>query len=174
MSGHSKWHSIKHKKAANDAKRSKMFGALSREIRQAARNNNDPAKNSSLRDVIERAKKNNLPQKNIDRLLKRGDGALKDVTYEGYGPGGAALLIFTATDNTNRTVSELRTIMKNHGGSLGEPGSVAWKFQRTEIVFVALAHLKIALNKSQQTDLNALLDELHSRDDVLAIYDNVA
>ena len=108
MSGHSKWHRIRHKKAITDSKRSKLFGQLSRDVKMAAREGKDPTKNSRLREAIERAKKFNLPQANIDRLLATDTEALKAVTYEGYGPGGVAFLIQAETDNTNRTVAENR------------------------------------------------------------------
>ena len=128
MSGHSKWHKIRHKKAATDSKKSKLFGQLSRDIKIAARGGVDPAKNSQLREASDRAKKMNLPQGNIDRLLSDTNDNTKSVTYEGYGPSGVGILIATETDNTNRTVAELRNILKGHGGSLGESGSVQWKF----------------------------------------------
>ncbi|MDP3997240.1 MAG: YebC/PmpR family DNA-binding transcriptional regulator [Candidatus Andersenbacteria bacterium] len=138
MSGHSKWRQIKHKKALTDSKRSQLFGRLSREIRVAAQTGNDPNTNSALRDAIARAKKANLPQANIDRLLNQPPGDIAAATYEGYGPGGASLLITVATDNTNRTVSEIRSLLKKHGGSLGGPGSVRWKFIPQIIISAAL------------------------------------
>ncbi len=134
MSGHSKWHRIKHKKAATDAKRGKSFGHLARMIRLAARNGTDPTTNHELRDAIERAKKLNLPQVNINRLLNKDSRELIDITYEGFGPGGIAIMIFVATNNTNRTVSEIRAIIKKHGGSLGERGSVSWKFKQRAVL----------------------------------------
>ncbi len=131
MSGHSKWHKVKHKKAITDGKKSKNFGRFSREIKVAARGGKDPHLNASLRDAIERAKRANVPQANIDRLLSDTTDSQQSVTYEGYGTGGVAVLVNTETDNTNRTVSELRALFKKHGGSLGEPGSVRWKFMET-------------------------------------------
>jgi len=128
MSGHSKWHKIRHKKAATDSKKSKLFGQLSREIKIAARSGVDPANNHQLREAIDRAKKMNLPQANIDRLLSATADDNTSITYEGYGPGGVAILIFVETDNTNRTVAEVRSILKDHAGSLGSNGSVLWKF----------------------------------------------
>ncbi len=128
MSGHSKWHKIRHKKEATDGKKSKLFGQLSRNIKIAARRGTDPTQNNQLREAIERAKKMNLPQGNIDRLLSASSDNTKSVTYEGHGPGGVALLIATETDSTNRTVAELRNILKDHHGQLGAGCSVQWKF----------------------------------------------
>lgn len=129
MSGHSKWHKVKHRKAQTDSKKSKLFSQTSREIRSAARaGGTDPAKNAALRDAIERAKKANVPQENIDRLLTDRSSDATTILYEGYGPAGSAFLITATTDNTNRTVAELRALFKKHGGSLGERGSVRWKF----------------------------------------------
>lgn len=130
MSGHSKWSKIKRQKEVSDQKKSKEFGRLTREILVAARVEKDPENNAALRDIIARAKKANMPQTNIDRLLHSKDNVeIREVVYEGFGPGGAALLITVATDNPNRTVAELRALLKNHGGRLGDPGSAAWKFK---------------------------------------------
>ncbi len=138
MSGHSKWHKVKHKKAITDGKKSKNFGRFSREIKVAARAGKDPDKNASLRDAIERAKRANVPQANIDRLLSDTTDTQESVTYEGYGADGVAILVNAETDNTNRTVSELRALFKKHGGSLGEPGSVRWKFTETVTIEATL------------------------------------
>ena len=171
MSGHSKWHSIKHKKAAKDAKRSKLFGQLSRDIRTASRAGADPEKNAALREAIERAKKFNLPQSNIDRLLNKGAAPLTDVTYEGYGPGGVAMMVSAATDNTNRTVAEVRNIFKSHGASLGEAGSAAWKFQRqADGSFTVDASQRLALDDDSQEKLERLLSDLEDNDDILTVY----
>lgn len=128
MSGHSKWHKIKHQKAQADSKKSKLFGRFSRDIKIAARQGTDPALNSALREALDRAKKANLPQANIDRLLNRDSASVSTVLYEAHGPGGAAILIDAQTDNTNRTVSELRALLIRHHGSLSAAGSVHWKF----------------------------------------------
>lgn len=128
MSGHSKWHKIKHRKAATDSDKSQRFMRLTRDIQIAARHGTDPAVNQGLREAIARARKANLPQANIDRLLQRAAQPLQSVTYEGYAAGGSALLVVTATANPRRTVVELRHLFQAHGGSLGEPGSVRWKF----------------------------------------------
>ncbi|NPA92444.1 MAG: YebC/PmpR family DNA-binding transcriptional regulator [Chloroflexi bacterium] len=137
MSGHSKWSTIKRKKAAEDAKRGKIFTRLAREITLAAREGGgDPEANVRLRLAIERAKAANMPKDNIERAIKRGTGEDKEggnfeeIYYEGYAPHGVALMIYCVTDNRNRTVSDVRHILNRHGGSLGEGGSVAWQFKR--------------------------------------------
>lgn len=138
MSGHSKWHKVKHRKAATDSQKSKSFGRFSREIKVAARAGKDPATNAALRDAVERAKKANLPQVNIDRLLSDESDTQESVMYEGYGAGGVALLVAAETDNTNRTVAELRNLFKKHQSSLGEIGSVRWKFSESVTIEASL------------------------------------
>ncbi len=134
MSGHSKWSTIKRKKGANDAARGKLFTKLAREIQVAAREGADPNANIRLRLAVERARAVNMPKDNIERAIRRGAGLDKDaaeieeVTYEGYGPHGVAILVECLTDNRNRTISEVRRAFTRAGGSLGEPGSVAWQF----------------------------------------------
>lgn len=136
MSGHSKWHSIKHKKASTDAKRGKTFSRLNKEITVAARiGGGDPGFNPRLRLSIEKAKAENMPKDTIDRAIKKGTGELEgynleEVQYEGYGAGGVALLIEVTTDNRNRTLPEIRHLFSKYGGNLGEAGSVAWMFQK--------------------------------------------
>ena len=136
MSGHSKWHSIKHKKGAADAKRGKIFTRLAREITVAARAaGGDPDMNPRLRKAISDAKGQNMPNDNIDRAIKRGTGEIEGVSYEeiryeAYGPGGVAIIIDSMTDNKNRTVAELRHLLSKNNGNLGESGSVAWMFDR--------------------------------------------
>ncbi len=136
MSGHSKWSTIKRKKAANDAKRGKAFTRLAREITIAARQGGDPEMNMTLRLAVDRAKAENMPKDNIERAIKRGTGELKDgaeieeVIYEAYAPGGVALLVEVATDNRNRTLSELKHKLNKVGGTMAEPGSVAWQFEQ--------------------------------------------
>lgn len=135
MSGHSKWAQIKRAKGANDVKRGQAFTKLGREITIAAREGGgNPDGNARLRLAIDRAREANMPMDTIQRAIQRGTGAgdgaqLEEVTYEGYGPGGAALLIEATTDNRNRTVAEIRAALTRGGGSLGEAGSVAWSFQ---------------------------------------------
>ncbi len=136
MSGHSKWSTIKHKKAAQDAKRSKVFTRILKEVVVAARlGGGDPTGNPRLRHALSEAKAHNVPGDNIDRAIKKGTGELEgvsyeEVAYEGYGPGGVAILVETLTDNRNRTVSEVRHLFTKHGGNLGENGCVAWMFHR--------------------------------------------
>lgn len=136
MAGHNKWSQIKRKKAAEDSKRGKLFGKLIREITVAAREGGgDPEGNPWLRTAIENARAANMPKDNIEKAILRGTGELpgasyEDVTYEGYGPGGVAILIQVVTDNTNRTVAALRHILERQGGNLGASGSVAWNFER--------------------------------------------
>jgi YebC/PmpR family DNA-binding regulatory protein len=142
MAGHSKWAQIKHKKAAVDAKKGKIFSKLSKEITVAAKlGGGDPEKNPRLRTAIEKAKEANMPSENIKRAIMKGTGELPGTTYEemiyeGYGPGGVALMIEVLTDNKNRTVSEIRHIMSKHGGSMGEAGCVSWMFEKKGYILV--------------------------------------
>lgn len=142
MSGHSKWHSIKHKKGAADAKRGKIFTRLIREITVSARDGGgDVDMNPRLRKAVADAKAANMPADNIDRAIKRGTGEMEgvsyeEITYEAYGPGGVAILIETMTDNRNRTVAELRHLLSKNNGNLGESGSVAWMFDRKGYIVV--------------------------------------
>lgn len=142
MSGHSKWHSIKHKKAAADAKRGKLFSKLVKEITVAARmGGGDIDANPSLRTVVQSARDANMPADNIDRAIKKGTGELPGVSYEecvyeGYGPGGVAILIRALTDNRNRTTSEIRHIFDKKGGNLAGSGSVAWIFETKGFISV--------------------------------------
>lgn len=135
MSGHSKWANIKHRKAAVDAKRGKLFTKIIRELTVAARLGGDSNTNSRLRIAIASAKGQNMPKDTIDRAIKRGTGELggeelHEIIYEGYGPGGSAVLVEVLTDNKNRTVSEIRRIFTKYGGNLGESGCVAWTFEK--------------------------------------------
>ncbi len=142
MAGHSKWAQIKHKKAQVDAKKGKIFTKLVKEISVAARlGGGDPEKNPRLRVAIEKAREVNMPSDNIKRAIMKGTGELsgttyEEVTYEGYGPGGVALLIEAMTDNKNRTVSEIRHLLSKHGGSLGESGCVSWLFEKRGYILV--------------------------------------
>jgi len=142
MSGHSKWHSIKHKKGALDAKRGKLFTKFIKEITVAARaGGGDPDANARLRKAISDAKAGNMPNDTIDRAIRRGTGEedgvnYEEITYEGYGPGGVALLIQSMTDNRNRTVAEIRHIFSKNGGNLGESGSVGWMFEKKGYIVV--------------------------------------
>ncbi|WP_290660309.1 YebC/PmpR family DNA-binding transcriptional regulator [Ignavibacterium sp.] len=158
MSGHSKWATIKRKKAALDAKKGKIFTKLIKEITIAARQGGgDPAGNPRLRLAIDNAKAENMPAENIERAIKKATGELEGVTYheltyEGYGPAGVAMLVEVATDNKNRTVAEVRHIFSKHGGSLGETGSVAWMFERKGVITIPKQ------NKSEDDILSIVLD----------------
>tara|TARA_B100000745_G_C20062897_1_gene362734 strand:+ start:92 stop:841 length:750 start_codon:yes stop_codon:yes gene_type:complete len=142
MSGHSKWSSIKHKKGAADAKRGKVFTRIIKELTVAARvGGGDPDSNPRLRTVVADAKAANMPADNIKRAIRRGTGeepgvSYEEATYEGYGPGGAALMLETLTDNKNRTVSEIRHLLSKHGGNLGETNSVAWMFTKQGYILI--------------------------------------
>jgi YebC/PmpR family DNA-binding regulatory protein len=142
MSGHSKWHSIKHKKGALDAKRGKLFTKLIKELTIAARTGGgDPNQSPRLRKAVNDAKAANMPNDTIDRAIKRGTGELEgvnyeEITYEGYGPGGVAVMVNATTDNRNRTVSELRHLFSKNSGNLGESGSVAWMFNKKGQIIV--------------------------------------
>jgi len=142
MSGHSKWHSIKHKKGIADAKRGKVFTRHANLITIAARNGGDPDMNPSLRLAIDNAKSENVPNANIERAIKRGTGEdksaaqIEEITYEGYGPGKTAVIVECLTDNKNRTLTNVRTIFNKQGGNLGESGSVAWMFERKGVITI--------------------------------------
>ena len=158
MSGHSKWHSIKHKKGAADAKRGRVFTRVIKELTVAARaGGGDPDTNPRLRTIIAEAKAANMPADNIKRAIRRGTGeepgvSYEEVTYEGYGPGGAALLIDVLTDNKNRAVGELRHLLSKYNGNLGETNSVAWMFTKRGYIVIERG------NVDEETLLSAVLD----------------
>jgi YebC/PmpR family DNA-binding regulatory protein len=144
MSGHSKWATIKHKKGALDAKRGKIFTRLLREIAMAAKGGGNPDSNARLRTAIVAAKAENMPQDNIKRAIQRGTGELEgvsyeEITFEGYGPGGVAIIVDTLTDNRNRTVSEIRHAFSKNGGNLGESGSVRFMFSKKGVIDIEKA-----------------------------------
>ena len=167
MSGHSKWHTIKHKKGAADAKRGKVFTRIIKELTVAARQGGgDADANPRLRTIVAEAKSVNMPADNIKRAIQRGTGELpgvsyEEVTYEGYGPGGAALIIETLTDNRNRTVGEMRHLLSKYGGNLGEANSVAWMFEKKGYIVVDKA--KVDEETLMAAALDAGADDL--RDD---------
>ncbi|MEX1112252.1 MAG: YebC/PmpR family DNA-binding transcriptional regulator [Candidatus Andersenbacteria bacterium] len=170
MSGHSKWHKIRHQKAAKDQKKSKEFGRMARDIKIAARTGRDPAKNASLRDAVERAKKANMPQANIDRLLRdRDDATLAEIPYEGFGPAGVGIIILARTDNPNRTVSEVRTAFKSHGFELGGAGSVQWKFGED-----FSPRFPVSITDDDQIKLDALVVTLEELEDVDQVFTDAA
>ena len=173
MSGHSKWHSIKHKKGALDAKRGKLFTKFIKEITVAARSGGgDPEGNARLRKAIADAKAGNMPNDTIDRAIRRGTGEedgvnYEEITYEGYGPGGVALMIQSMTDNRNRTVAEIRHIFSKNGGNLGESGSVGWMFEKKGYIVVD----KSAKSEEELFDLaiEAGADDLRDDEDTFEI-----
>ena len=168
MSGHSKWSTIKHKKGAADAKRGKVFTRILKEMTVAARmGGGDPIGNPRLRAAIAEAKANNMPKDNIERAVKRGTGEIEGVTYEeltyeGYGPGGVALIVETMTDNTNRTTPEIRHIFEKNGGNLGTPGSVRFQFERKG--YFAIEKGAVGEDKLMEVVLEAGADDLQTDD----------
>lgn len=172
MSGHSKWATIKHKKGAADAKRGKLFAKLIRQVEVAARQGGgDVEANPTLRTMYQKARDASVPLDTIDRAVKRGTGELEgvtyeSVTYEGYAPGGVALLIEVLTDNRNRTGPEIRTIMGKLGGSVAEPGAVAWQFERKGIAFVDSA---VGEDEIMMAALDAGLEDLTADGEVWRI-----
>ena len=174
MSGHSKWHNIQAKKGKADAARGKIFTKIGREIAVAARTNPNPATNSKLADVIAKAKAANMPNDNIERSIKRAAGELgdrdyKELTYEGYGVGGAAVIIKTLTDNNNRTAGDVRAIMSKHGGSLGTTGSVSYMFDEKGVIVLERTP---ELSEEQVTDLaiEAGADDVLTEEDAYTVY----
>jgi YebC/PmpR family DNA-binding regulatory protein len=175
MSGHSKWHTIKHKKGALDAKRGKIFTKLIKEITVAARTggSGDPDANARLRKAISDAKAQNMPNDTIERAIKRGTGEIEgasyeEVTYEGYGPNGVAVMVEAMTDNRNRTVAEIRHIFSKNGGNLGESGSVAWMFDKKGYIVVD----KAAKSEEElfEIAIEAGADDMQDDGDVFEIF----
>ncbi len=142
MAGHSKWANIKHRKEAEDNKKGKIFTKIARELTVAAKiGGGDPASNSRLRLALDKARASNMPKDNVERAVKKGTGEgndqiFEDITYEGYAPGGVGILVKTLTDNRNRTIMEVRTVITKRGGSMAEAGSVAWQFENKGIIEV--------------------------------------
>lgn len=174
MSGHSKWNNIKHKKEKTDSQRAKIFTKIGREITQAVKDSGpDPASNTKLRDLIAKAKENNVPADNIDRVIKKaaGDGNTEnyeDITYEGYGPCGIAVIVECLTDNRNRTAGNLRHYFDKNGGNLGQSGSVSWMFTKKGV---------IVLDKSEYDEdelmekcMDAPIDDFVVESEVYEIY----
>lgn len=175
MSGHSKWSTIKHKKGAADAKRGKLFTRILKEMTVAARlGGGDPAGNPRLRSAVAEAKAANMPKDNIDRAIKRGTGEIEGVqyeelTYEGYGPGGVAVIVEALTDNGNRTTPEIRRIFEKNGGNLGTPGSVKFQFEKKG--YFAVEKSAASEDKLMEVALEAGADDLQTDDpDVFEIY----
>ncbi len=170
MSGHSKWHRIKRKKEAADAKRGQQFDRLAEQIKTAARSGRDPAANPALKEAVAQAKRANMPQANIDRLLgdARAD-ATQTAVYEVFGPSGTGLLVIAATDNGRRTAAEVRAVLAKHGGSLGQPGSVKWKFEATPQQQYRPKYPS-ALIKKDRRKVNDLKRELMSLPDIKQVH----
>jgi YebC/PmpR family DNA-binding regulatory protein len=172
MSGHSKWSTIKHKKGAADAKRGKLFSKLIKEITIAARvGGGDPAANPRLRTVVDKARQANMPNDNITRAIKKGTGELEgvryeEVTFEGYGPGGVAVMVETLTDNRNRTVSELRHLFAKLGGNLGEAGCVAWIFSKHGVLTFDKG---VGEETLMETVLEAGAEDIKDEEDILTV-----
>lgn len=173
MSGHSKWSTIKHKKAAQDAKRGKVFTKIIREIMVAAKEGGgDPDANPRLRLAVNKAKLNNMPNDNVDRAIKKGTGDLEgvnymEITYEGYGPSGVAILVDALTDNKNRTAGEVRNIFNKNNGNLGESGCVSWMFERRGMIYVNAK--KYSEDQLLEIALEAGADDMTREDDDFVI-----
>ena len=172
MSGHSKWANIQHRKGRQDAKRGKEFTKAAKEIIIAAKNGGDPASNSRLRAAIAAAKSINLPKDKIEAAIRKGTGQdaggdIIEINYEGYGPGGVAVIVETATDNRNRTVADIRHLMSKGGGSMGENGCVSWKFERKGVI--QFSKEKYTEDQLMEAALEAGADDLRDEGDVWEI-----
>lgn len=174
MSGHSKWANIKHKKERTDAKRGKMFTKIGREIAVAVKEGgSDPSSNSRLKDMVDKAKANNMPNDNIIRSIKKAAGELgninyESVVYEGYGPGGVAVIVETLTDNRNRTAAEVRHSFDKNGGSLGASGCVAWMFEKKGVLEIEKTE-ELVEDDVMMVALEAGALDVQDNDDVLEI-----
>ncbi len=174
MSGHSKWANIKHRKGAQDAKRGQLFSKLAKEITVAAKiGGGNPENNVRLRVAIERARDANMPTENIERAIKRGTGELEgvsyeEVVYEGYGPGGVAIIVDVLTDNKNRTAAEMRKIFSKFGGNLGTSGSVSWIFEKKG--YISLDASKYNEDEILEMTLDYNVEDVKKEDDVISIY----
>lgn len=173
MAGHSKWANIKHRKGAQDAKRSNLFSKLAKDIIIAAKNGSDPGLNIRLRAAIDKARSANMPKDNIERALKRGSGELDGVNYEsfvyeGYGPGGVAVLVNVTTDNKNRAAADVRKVFSKFGGSLGEPNCVAWMFDTKG--YMVFDSTLVAENDLMEAALEAGADDIISEDGAIEVF----
>lgn len=179
MSGHSKWSTIKHKKAALDHKRGKAFSEVSKMIRVAVKEgkSGDPGQNPSLRLAIEKARQVNMPKENVQRAIDRGlgigkGGRIEEVVYEGYGPGGIGFLVVAHTDNRQRTGGEVRFLFDKNGGSLGGPGSVSYMFDRDGEDY--RAKITMPLDEGSRSGIDKLTEALEGQDDVEEVITNMA
>jgi YebC/PmpR family DNA-binding regulatory protein len=174
MSGHSKWHSIKHKKGAADVKRGKIFSKHAKLVAVAARKGGDPSMNPTLRSAIDNARAENMPFENIERAIKKGSGDSKDaaqfeeVMYEAYGPGGVALMIETLTDNRNRTVANLKTTISKKGGSMGAAGSVAYLFKKKGLIEITPGQK--SNDDIELAAIDAGADDIKTGDELIEVY----
>ncbi len=178
MSGHSKWHNIQAKKGKADAARGKIFTKLGRELAVAAKGNPNPSTNSKLADVIAKAKAANMPNENIERSIKKaagemGDKDYKELTYEGYGVGGAAVIVTTLTDNINRTAGDVRAIMSKHGGSLGTTGSVSYMFDNKGLIVIERTP-KLDEDTVTEYAIEAGADDVVASEDAFEVYTSPA
>lgn len=176
MAGHSKWKQIKYKKAVSDAKRGKIFSKLSRALTVATHEKGADSKtNSKLASLIEEARAVNMPSDNIERAIKKASdkdsGALKEVLYEAYGPSGSALIITAVTDNSNRTTNEIKHLLSEHNGKMGEHGSAMWAFDKRDGEYVP--RFPLALTPKDNQKLEELMGILDDHDDVQDVYSNV-
>ena len=167
MSGHSKWANIQHRKGRQDKKRGKLFSKLIREVTVAAKYGSDPSANPRLRVAIDKAKSQSIPKENIDRAISRGSGEeegfnFEEVTYEGYGPGGAAILIECMTDNRNRTVAEVRHALSKFGGNLGSDGSVSYLFEKVGLMTLTAVNNR---NQTMEIAIDAGAEDIESNED---------
>ena len=167
MSGHSKWANIQHRKGRQDKKRGKLFSKLIREVTVAAKYGSDPSANPRLRAAIDNAKSQSMPKENIDRAISRGSGEeegfnFEEVTYEGYGPGGAAILIECMTDNRNRTVAEVRHALSKFGGNLGSDGSVSYLFEKVGLMTLTAVNNR---NQTMEIAIDAGAEDIESNED---------
>jgi YebC/PmpR family DNA-binding regulatory protein len=174
MSGHNKWSKIKRKKESSDAEKSKLFGKIVRLITEEARKSKGDRNAPGLRLAIEKAKEVNMPSDNIERAIRKATesaAAMESLTYEAYGPGGAALIIEGLTDNRNKAAQEIKHILSKHKGSLAAPGSVTWAFEKKEGEWIAASPLP--LSPGDLGDLEALMEELEDNDEVQDVFTNV-
>ncbi|AGB41775.1 DNA-binding regulatory protein, YebC/PmpR family [Halobacteroides halobius DSM 5150] len=178
MAGHSKWHNIKHKKQKEDRRRAKLFSKLVKKITVAAREGGgDPEVNNDLELVIQKAKDANMPKENIERAIKRGTGELEGVNYEsyvyeGYAPAGVALYMEVMTDNKNRTVSEVRHLLSEHGGNLGEDGCVAWMFERKGQLIIDRSDYEVVEDEAMMAAIEAGAEDIKFSEDTVEILTN--
>ncbi|MFN8384533.1 MAG: YebC/PmpR family DNA-binding transcriptional regulator [Anaerolineales bacterium] len=174
MSGHSKWSTIKRKKGVADAKRGAVFTRLARELAIAARDGGDPDTNFRLRLAVDKARSENMPKDNIERAIKKGTGEDKDsaiweeITFEGYGPHGSALMVTCVTDNRNRTVPDMRHAFSKYGGNMAEQGAVGWQFDRKS--YFAFPSSQLSFDKAFELGINVGADDVVDGDDTIEIY----